>query len=121
MILPKILIKDSPQYISFPSIHGGEHLQRVFFIGVPGHCFVCGRKGHLTAGCTRRRILLVERQAAVVEEQNVQVVETKPQLDGSALANQEYLLGSGKFRSEAQRARRRAAKKKKTSTEGLPT
>ncbi|MCO5613181.1 hypothetical protein L7F22_067457 [Adiantum nelumboides] len=56
MVLYPSLAKNPPQFISLPTIHGGEILQRVFFIGLPGHCFVCGRKGHLAAACTRRRI-----------------------------------------------------------------
>ena len=39
MILPSSLAKDPPLFISLPSIHGGEVLQRVFFIGLPRHCF----------------------------------------------------------------------------------
>lgn len=31
-----------PRFISLPSIHGGEILKRVFFIGFLGHCFNCG-------------------------------------------------------------------------------
>ncbi|MCO5609250.1 hypothetical protein L7F22_063474 [Adiantum nelumboides] len=56
------------QFISLPTIHGGEILQRVFFIGLPGHCFVCGRKGHVAAACTRHRISPDQRQQASKQE-----------------------------------------------------
>lgn len=46
VVLYPSLLKDPPQYISLPTIHGGELLQRVFFLCLPSHCFVCGRKGN---------------------------------------------------------------------------
>ena len=57
MVLPASLAKDPCQFISFPMIHGGEILQRVFFISLPSHCFICGQKGHFATKCTRQRIL----------------------------------------------------------------
>ncbi|MCO5606330.1 hypothetical protein L7F22_060517 [Adiantum nelumboides] len=68
MVLYPSLAKNPPQFISLPTIHGGEILQRVFFIGLPGHCFVCGRKGHVAAACTRRRISPDQRQQASKQE-----------------------------------------------------
>ncbi|KAI5075236.1 hypothetical protein GOP47_0009312 [Adiantum capillus-veneris] len=80
MVLFPSLAKNPPQFISLPTIHGGEILQRVFFIGrgeilqrvfiigLPGHCFVCGRKGHVAADCTRRRISPDQRQQASKQE-----------------------------------------------------
>ncbi|MCO5588438.1 hypothetical protein L7F22_042394 [Adiantum nelumboides] len=56
MVLYPSLAKNPPQFISLPTIHGGEILQRVFFIGLSGHCFVCGRKVHVATTCTRHRI-----------------------------------------------------------------
>ncbi|MCO5604812.1 hypothetical protein L7F22_058984 [Adiantum nelumboides] len=68
MVLYPSLAKNPPQFISLPTIHGGEILRRVFFIGLPGHCFVCGRKGHVAAACTRRRISPDEKQQASKQE-----------------------------------------------------
>ncbi|MCO5593164.1 hypothetical protein L7F22_047170 [Adiantum nelumboides] len=70
MVLYPSLAKNPPQIISLPTIHhGGEILQRVvFFIGLPGHCFVCGRKGHVAAACTRCKISLDQRQQASKQE-----------------------------------------------------
>ncbi|MCO5609206.1 hypothetical protein L7F22_063429 [Adiantum nelumboides] len=53
MVLYPSLAKNPPQIISLPTIHGGEILQRVFFIGLPKYCFICGKKGHVAAACTR--------------------------------------------------------------------
>ena len=61
MVLPPSLAKDPPQFISFPTIHEGEILQRVFLIGLPRHCFICGRKGHLVAVCTWHMVPSHER------------------------------------------------------------
>ena len=44
LVLSPFLVKEPPHFISFPGAHGGEILQRVFFVGLPGHCFVCGKK-----------------------------------------------------------------------------
>ncbi|MCO5559433.1 hypothetical protein L7F22_013033 [Adiantum nelumboides] len=68
MVLYPSLTKNPLQFISLSTIHGGEILQRVFFIGLPGHCFVCGRKGHVAATCTRCRISLDQRQQASKQE-----------------------------------------------------
>ncbi|MCO5571317.1 hypothetical protein L7F22_025055 [Adiantum nelumboides] len=68
MVLYPSLAKNPPQFISLPTIHGGEILRRVFFIGLPGHCFVCGRKGHVAAACTRRRISPDQRHQALKQE-----------------------------------------------------
>ncbi|MCO5570220.1 hypothetical protein L7F22_023938 [Adiantum nelumboides] len=68
MVLYPSLAKNPPQFISLPTIHGGEILQRVFFIGLPGRCFVCGRKDHVAAACTRRRISPDQRQQASKQE-----------------------------------------------------
>lgn len=58
-------VQDPPRFISQPAKLGGEILQRVFFIGLPGHCFVCARKGHLAAAYTRRRVSPKQRQQAI--------------------------------------------------------
>ncbi|MCO5576573.1 hypothetical protein L7F22_030386 [Adiantum nelumboides] len=68
MVLYPSLAKNPPQFISLPTIHGGEILQRVFFIGLPGHCFVCGIKGHVATACTRRTISPDQRQQASKQE-----------------------------------------------------
>lgn len=104
MVLPPSLAKDPPQFLSFPSIHGGEMLQRVFFIGLPGHCFVCGRKGHVAADCSRRRVSPEERQKATVLEGSAQPCQA---------AVEEETCKIGKQRSDLERARRRAAKKRR--------
>ena len=76
MIFSSSLAKDPPVFISLPTIHGGEILQRVFFIGLPGHCFICERKGHLAADCTRHRVPAQERQEAMhLEQKGSSVVE----------------------------------------------
>ncbi|MCO5604391.1 hypothetical protein L7F22_058556 [Adiantum nelumboides] len=109
MVLPPSLAKDPPLFISLPSIHGGEILQRVFFIGLPGHCFVCGRKGHLAAVCTRRRVPSDERQQATDLEQKRQSVS-----EGHQDPVKEALdIGERRQRSDAERARRRVAKKRR--------
>ncbi|MCO5593111.1 hypothetical protein L7F22_047117 [Adiantum nelumboides] len=64
MVLYPSLAKNSPQFIFLSTIDGEEILQRVFFIGLPGHCFVCGRKSHVVAACTCRRISPDQRQQA---------------------------------------------------------
>eukprot|EP00250_Pteridium_aquilinum_P008380 c17901_g1_i4 orf=257-436(-) len=56
MVLSPSLVKDPAWFISPPTIHGDEILQRVFFIGLPGHCFVSRRQGHVAAECTRRNV-----------------------------------------------------------------
>ena len=109
MILPSSLAKDPPMFISLPTIHGGEILQRVFFIGLPGHCFICGRKGHLAADCTRRRVPAHERQEAVhLEQKGPSVVEGEQDQGKQTSGN-----GDRRQRSDAERARRRAAKMRK--------
>lgn len=47
-------------------------MQRVFFIGLPGHCFICGIKGHLASGCTRRKVSSDLRHEAVSQEVKAQ-------------------------------------------------
>ena len=90
MILPSSLAKDPPLFISFPTIHGGEILQRVFFIGLSGQCFICGRKGHLAAHCTRRRVPAHERQEAThFEQKGPSVVEGQQDQGKQTLANGE--------------------------------
>ena len=73
VVLHPSLVQDPPRFISLPSVHGGEVLQRVFFIGLPGHCFICGIKGHLASGCTRRRVSSDLRHEAVSQEAQAQV------------------------------------------------
>lgn len=41
------LIKDPLSFLSCPTTFGGEVYYRVFFIGLLGHCFVCGKEGPL--------------------------------------------------------------------------
>eukprot|EP00250_Pteridium_aquilinum_P032641 c46298_g1_i1 orf=63-383(+) len=48
MILYPFLVLPSLVY-SLPTSHGGEILERVFFIGLPNHCFFNGKKGHAIA------------------------------------------------------------------------
>ena len=87
--------------ISLPTIHGGEVLQRVFFIGLPGHCYVCGRKGHLAADCTRRRHSQQQQVVADVEEKSNKVVEDQPTQDGNVDQHiQDASAGTTKQRSE---------------------
>lgn len=100
MVLYPSLVRNPPQLISLPTSSGGEILQRVFFIGLPGHCFVCGRKGHIAVECTRRRVAPEIRQQAVENEAH----QVKQDFVGD---------GQVKPRSEAERARRRVAKKRR--------
>ena len=109
MILPSSLAKDPPMFVSLPTIHGGEILQRVFFIGLLGHCFFCGRKGHLAADCTRCKVPAHERQEAMhLEQKGPFVVEGEQDQGKQTLGN-----GDRRQRSDAERARRRAAKMRK--------
>ncbi|MCO5549999.1 hypothetical protein L7F22_003476 [Adiantum nelumboides] len=96
MVLYPSLAKNPPQFISLPTIHGGEILQRVFLIGLPGHCFVCGRKGHVVAACTRRRISPDQRQQASKQE----ALHANGGLDDCVVRR----------RSEAEKARRKGRK-----------
>ncbi|MCO5611231.1 hypothetical protein L7F22_065482 [Adiantum nelumboides] len=72
---------------------------RVFFIGLPGHCFVCGRKGHVAAACTRRRISPDQRQQASKQE----ALHANGGLEDRLVRR----------RSEAEKARRKEAKKRR--------
>ncbi|MCO5612096.1 hypothetical protein L7F22_066358 [Adiantum nelumboides] len=99
MVLYPYLAKNPPQFISLPTIHGGEILQRVFFIGLPGHYFVCGRKGHVAAACTRRRISLDQRQQASKQE----ALHVNGGLEDRLVRR----------RSEAEKARRKEGKKRR--------
>lgn len=68
MILHFSLVQDPLRFISLPSVHGGEILQWIFFIGLPGQCFICGIKGHVASGCTRRRVSSDLRHEVVSQE-----------------------------------------------------
>ncbi|MCO5581293.1 hypothetical protein L7F22_035172 [Adiantum nelumboides] len=99
MVLYPSLAKNPPQFISLPTIHGGEILQRVFFIGLPGHCFVCGRKGHVAAAYTCRRISLDQRQQASKQE----ALHANDGLEDRLVRR----------RSEAEKAKRKEGKKRR--------
>ncbi|MCO5606705.1 hypothetical protein L7F22_060895 [Adiantum nelumboides] len=99
MVLYPSLAKNPLQFISLPTIRGGEILQRVFFIGLPGHYFVCGRKGHVAAACTRRRISHDQRQQASIQE----ALHANGGLDDRLVRR----------RSEAKKARRKEGKKRR--------
>ncbi|MCO5575461.1 hypothetical protein L7F22_029262 [Adiantum nelumboides] len=99
MVLYPSLAKNPPQFISLPTIHGGEILQRVFFIGLSGHCFVCDRKGHIAAACTRCRISPDQRQQASKQES----LHVNGRLEDRLVRR----------RSEAEKARRKEGKKRR--------
>ena len=70
LILHPSLVQEPPRFLTFPTHHGGEYCQRIFIIGLLGHCFVYGKKGHIAAACTRRKVSPEQRQQAVDLEQD---------------------------------------------------
>ena len=69
MVLNPSLAKEPPKFIALFTIHREELLQRVFFIGLLGHCLVCGK---ITP---QQRQHVVEMEQQVVEPKQL-VLET---------------------------------------------